>query len=191
MCITHAKPKKVDSPIKVYKAILKKNIYYFDGTETYYYHTPFYNVYLNKEVIENGGTVEARNPEHVPSYDDIVRFGIGQGYVHAYSDIETAASELFTFFRSHIDRGMQKLYVDESGYTFSSLKTEIWECEVPVSEDENYCWEGLFDGNEDIGSLCARRMKFVRKVEEDELNNAYREWQEKKPIWGLCELPLN
>ena len=187
MCITHAKPKKVDCPTTVYKAMVKRTICYGDNTEICSYATPYFEQHIEKEIVENGGTMEAKSPKYVPTIAEQAK-GIGPGYIHAYSDLGSAASELFVFFRSHIDKVWDNYYeLEDFKIGTVKIETEIWECEVPASEEENYCWEGLFDGNEDISSLCARRMKFVRKVEEDELNNAYREWQEKKPIpqWML------
>lgn len=146
MCLYKAKRIKVEKPMKVYKILVR-----FGGDYT----TPFSLCKVSERVVNGDGCFHA---EGVCVEED-EPFKVEEGYIHCYVGIKDVSREWFSYFLSIIRR---RFFTEETDINF-----EVFECEVPIGTD---CFEGCF---EMMAGVVARKIRFVRRVGEDELMEHY------------------
>lgn len=155
MCLSNPRKIKVIEPIRVYKAV----IHVHNGFPSKdFWKSPFRCTPIDSDIITGKKPFRAEMLEFTPS-SEYVKHGIDKGYIHTYSSIEDAAFDYFTYYSNGNS---------ENG----SRVVEIYECEIPPCQDDNYCWKGNFD----IGILhvtAARQINFIRKLTEEELRKVF------------------
>lgn len=152
MCLTLASEVKVDKPLVCYKTVEKCD----NGG----YRSPYRYTTIGKDVIGGKNPYRARRTKN----DNVGGNSKNSGYIHAYADLKSAAGEYFGFFKRI------KNALKEYG---TYVTPEVWECEIPVSDEKNYCFQGVFDYDFDVHAVCSREIVFRRKMEENELLAAY------------------
>ena len=153
MCLTLPSEVKVDKPLVCYKTVEKCD----DGG----YRSPYRYTTIGKDTIRGKKPYRARRTKN----DNVWGNSKNGGYIHAYADLKSAAAgEYFDFFKR-----MKNEYKEYDTY----VTPEVWECEIPVSDEKNYCFRGAFDDNLNVHAVCSREIVFRRKMEENELLAAY------------------
>ena len=154
MCLTSPKQIKVVKPIKIYKVVMRIPATDAAGNpiDKYVYKTPFYNTYIANDIIDGKRPFVARDPNYVGN-----RNVIKGGYIHAYRSLKTAVSEYKSYFST--------LLIEYPG-----AKYQIYQCEIPVSKDDRYCYIGYFDGDRSTTAIAARQIIFKKEVSEEQIN---------------------
>lgn len=167
MCLYALEEIEVESPIKVYKAVIHITDPLTGGE---IWMTPFRHKVIPKEVIEGKKMFVADYPEYDPlenwmknrykSIDCKYKGFIGKGYIHAYGNILDAAYDFYSFYLPTYEGDKDRM-------------PEIYECEIPINEVyRQYCWKGKFE-NTILESVAAREMRFVRLLRKEEYARRY------------------
>ena len=118
--------------------------------------TPFKHTEVPQEVLSGEKPFKARllgwNPSDEPE-------SINEGYVHCYSGYEGLLNDIEYYL---VMCGGQLDNEKENDFAYCELM--VFECEIPASKNAKYCWE-----NKTTQDICARQVKFLRRVPVDEL----------------------
>lgn len=154
MCLTSPKQIKVVKPIRIYKVVMRIPATDAAGNpiHKYVYKTPFFNTYIADDIINGIRPFVAQDPNYVGNRDVIKG-----GYIHAYRSLKTAVSEY-------------KSYFSTLPAEYPGVKYLIYQCEIPVSEDNRYCYIGYFDGDHSTTAIAARQIIFKKEVSWEQID---------------------
>ncbi|MBP5722175.1 MAG: hypothetical protein J6X18_01135 [Bacteroidales bacterium] len=110
------------------------------------YQTPYRHCHVSSKIVRGEEYFEAEGIQFCPD----IKFA-KEGFIHCFVDLKTTSNEWFNYYSSWFFKQINKKEFD------------VFECEVPVGVDYfvGYC-EGL-------KGVAARKIRFVRRVDEKEL----------------------
>ena len=140
--------------------------------------TPFKRTEVPQEVLSGEKPFKARllgwNPSDEPE-------SINEGYVHCYSGYEGLLNDIEYYL---VMTGQQLDNKEEDKLAYCELM--VFECEIPASKKSKYCWE-----NKATQDICARQVKFLRRIPVDELLGELKKVFEKRHGISYKTLPGN
>lgn len=151
MCIQNARHIPMEGkPITVYKVVLRCNT--LDEEDGIRYETPFRGVTIEKDILRGERPFEAGR---VLFGDNPSAFGtVNSGYIHTYADKYSAIKDYRFYYRHALEN--------------NDRKVEIYECEVPATED--HYWYGVFDDDSSLECVGAKKIVFKRKLPQEEID---------------------
>ena len=150
MCTTHIENLIVEQPLTVYKVILHKVNDKAIGPD---YISPFYKKPISKSNLDGFIAYEADGQGANFHWDPDFKTYAAKGFVHAYHNLDDACND-FGFYIENFATGT---YIPE-----------LWECEIPpkrVDDKTYYCVTGIFDTQEELHCVAARRIYFRKMID--------------------------